>query len=534
MNEVNPIRILHVAVECGPAVFGGLGRVATQMMEAQNYFELNAQKQINSSIIAPFYPKLFKNFPTKKLVATVKHLYNDELIVSSVYLASSNASNYYLVEPPEKYKYLLDISSKPEIYADTYDSEFIERIKYFNSLVAAYVNDPKIGIEHPNPQVLQLHDWQASMVAKLLNDFYHNTKIKSVFMVHIDSGDRGTFKASSLQGIGLKFKNDVAILKAIGLIYADKIAAVSPKFLRECIETETDDPQWEYLRKLFTLAHLQNKAVGINNGIVFRDFCPIGKLIKDPRNLYQEKLRLKHELAAKLSGSRLVWKLDPSLPLILYVGRYSPEKGPEVFEQVIHDCNGRANFVAVGRGMTDNVFRVLVKHSRQTDNVFVTASEIEQAMYIELLRAAADIILIPSHRDAFGLVGPEGLANGSIILTTGVGGLKDVVQQLQYSNKDQTSGNGIFYEDMPEGSGYNPSLAQGLNQILNLWKILTQEQINKLQQRIIQEASRFDWCAPGGSIHKYLDLYYDLINTHSNSISPNSIFPAKRKALSAK
>lgn len=510
MENEKRIKVLHVSVEAGPAVFGGLGRVATQMLDAQNRFMIDGQAQCEASIISPYYPHLYKNFIAKEPIAIVPHLFNNQIVHSTVYLAQQNGNKIYLVEPPIEYKNLFNIHSKPEIYADTENSSFIDRIKFFNSLVAAYVNDPSLGSNHPQAQILQLHDWQAALVPKLLKEKYKNTKIKHVFMVHIDSGDRGTFSTESLQGLGLEFKATIAILKAIGLINADKIAAVSPKFLRECIEVRTDDPELEFIRKIFAWSAVQNKTSGIPNGINYDDFCPVPKLIKDPSKLYEEKLRLKQELARQLCGTRLIWKFDPTLPLILFVGRYSPEKGPEVFEQVIRDVTGKATFVAVGRGMTDDVFRILVKHSRQTDNVFVTASEIEQAQYIELLRACADIVLISSHRDAFGLVGPEGLANGSLIVTTGVGGLKDVVQPLQYSDPNFTSGNGIFYEDLPEG-GYNPSLTTALHKALGILHTLSPEQLNKLQQRIMLDARKFDWRAPNGSLAQYQEVYKELL-----------------------
>ena len=39
-------RVLHVAIEGGPATFGGLGNVATQMMLAQNKFKIDEKGAI--------------------------------------------------------------------------------------------------------------------------------------------------------------------------------------------------------------------------------------------------------------------------------------------------------------------------------------------------------------------------------------------------------------------------------------------------------------------------------------------------------
>ncbi|HSX19588.1 MAG TPA: glycogen/starch synthase [Gammaproteobacteria bacterium] len=508
----NPICVLHVALEFGPATFGGLGRVATQMVDAQNRFEISDKRQFDASIITPFYPYLYANYANNaQAVATIEHLYDNKIVTSKIFCVEIGETRHYLVQPPPEYQHLFAMEYLPEIYTDTQISPFIQRVKFFNSCVAAYVNNPNIGSNHPAPQILQLHDWQSALVPKLLKELHLNTSIKSVFTVHIDNGDRGTYNCSELDGIGLNFHKSTCIMKALGLINSDKIVAVSPRFLRECIETKFDDPELEFLRKIFAWSSVQNKTMGIANGINYADYCPLGKQINDAANVHFEKARIKQQIAAELQGSRLLWKFDPNLPLILYVGRYSPEKGPETFEQVIRDTAGRATFVAVGRGMTDEVFRVMVQHSRQTDNVFITASETEQAQLIQLLRAGADIVFIPSHRDAFGLVGPEGLANGSIIVTTGVGGLRDVVQGLNYSDTDDIIGNGIFYEDMPEAE-HNPALTQALNQALDLFATLTDDQLNAMQTKIMLDAQKFDWAAENGSLHQYLQIYKSLIH----------------------
>lgn len=516
-------------MEGGKAVFGGLGRVAMQMVDAQNRFTKNEEPQFKASIITPYYPALHNDCDNKQKIASVKHLYNYEYVTSDIYMVNDGKNQHFLVEPPDAYKHLFNIRSLPEIYADTEHSLFIDRVKYFNSCVAAFVNNHTQVAKHPLPQVLHLHDWQAAFVPKLLKELHKNTEVKSVFTVHIDNGDRGTYHTAALGGIGLTFSKNLCILKALGLVSADKIVAVSPKFLRECVETRSDDAELEFLRNIFVTAAAQNKAVGIGNGINYNDYCPLNKHFVDTRNLQTQKTALKQKIADTLCGSRLLWSFDPALPLILYVGRYSPEKGPEVFNQIIQDTAGKATFVAVGRGMTADVFNAIVTHSRQTDNVFITASENEQAQLLSQLRAAADIVIIPSHRDAFGLVGPEGLANGAVIVTTGVGGLKDIVEQLNCADPNQITGNGIFYEDKPEG-GYNPDLTKALNTILETLQNLNSQQLSTLQAKIMQNAQKFDWTAPDGALDKYLAVYKELINNSAQNLnSAYDLSPIKRR-----
>jgi len=506
--------VLHVAIEGGPATFGGLGNVASQMMVAQNQFKLDGQYMFDASIITPYYPTLFKSYYDKVQVAEIEHLYNDTLVKSKIYLKQHNGNKHYLIEPADEYKSLFNINALHDIYLDTEASLFIERLKYYNSAVAAYVGNGPIGTNHPNPQILQLHDWQAALVPKLLTNVYNNTTIKTVFMVHIDNWDRGTYPGYCLQGIGLEYLPEPCILKAMGLIAADQIVVVSPRLLQECIDTYSYDPELEYLRKIYTVAKARKTAIGITNGINYANYCPIGKLIKDPQNIYEEKHRLKVQLATMLNGSRGSWSINPDLPLILYVGRYSPEKGVDTFEQLIQSLHGRAIFIGIGRSITDDVYNVVLNYSRQTDNVFVTFSESEQSQFLQLVRTAADFIYVPSRREACGLVAPEGLANGAVCITTGVGGIRDLITPLDFSNPDSTTGNGIFFEVFPEGQE-NPDLYKALDQALTLWYSLTPGQKNTMQMRILHEAEQFDWRAPEGSLKKYLDVFMQLLQPES-------------------
>ncbi len=515
-------RVLHVAIEGGPATFGGLGNVATQMVFAQNQFKLNDQNTFDASIITPYYPTLFKNFSDKIKVAEVEHLYNNTLLKSKIYLMQQNNSKHYLIEPPDEYKYLFNIHTLQDIYLDTEFSLFIERLKFYNSAVAAYVGNGPIGTNHPDPQILQLHDWQAALVPNLLTNLYNNSTIKTVFMVHIDNWDRGTYPSYCLHGIGLKYTQETCILKGMGLATADQIVVVSPRLLQECINTYSYDPELEYLRKLYTISNARKTAIGIINGINYSNYCPVGKLILNPQNIYEEKHRLKQQLAIMLNGSRGTWSINPDLPLILYVGRYSPEKGVDTFEQLIQALNGKAIFIAIGRSITDDVYNVVLNYSRQTDNIFVTFSESEQSQLIELVRGAADFIYVPSRREACGLVAPEGLASGAICITTGVGGIRDLITPIDYSNPHSTIGNGIFFEVFPYGQE-NPDLYKAIEKAITLWNTLTPKQINDMQIRIMQEAEQFDWQAPNGSLQKYLEVFTKLLQ-------PKTLTPKNKPA----
>ena len=69
--------------------------------------------------------------------------------------------------------------------------------------------------------------------------------------------------------------------------------------------------------------------------------------------------------------------------------------------------------------------RLLTRATRQYPFLTVLRTLAEQDQFGIYLRAAADISLVPSWMESFGLVAAEALAFGSVIVSTGVGGLKE-------------------------------------------------------------------------------------------------------------
>ena len=123
------------------------------------------------------------------------------------------------------------------------------------------------------------------------------------------------------------------------------------------------------------------------------------------------------------------------------------------------------------------------------------------------MRAAADFTFVPSHEEACGLVAMEGFANGSICITSGVGGLKDFITAFTYNYQSGIScGNGFFYEDRNENS-----FLHMINVALDLWKNMPTNAKNAAHNRIMQEAKQFDWLAKNGSVQQYAELFEHIL-----------------------
>ena len=165
--------------------------------------------------------------------------------------------------------------------------------------------------------------------------------------------------------------------------------------------------------------------------------------------------------------------------------------------------------------------------SRQKDNIFITFSAKEQAQYGDLMRACADFVFVPSHIEACGLTPMEGFANGSLCITSGVGGLKNSVIPF-VCNHDTSIGNGFMYEDNNYEIDNNASLPNTVNTAINIWNNLTDLQKNAIHSRIMKEGEQFDWLATNGATHKYLDVFNKVLIFQDKKPAPKLSIIAKK------
>jgi len=118
--------------------------------------------------------------------------------------------------------------------------------------------------------------------------------------------------------------------------------------------------------------------------------------------------------------------------VLLFAGRIEPIKGLDLLLQAMtHLPNGRTTRLLVvggNAGKADEVARLssLVDNLGINNKVdFVGAVAHEE---MPLFYNAADICVIPSHHESFGLVAVEALASGTPVVASRVGGLASIVR----------------------------------------------------------------------------------------------------------
>ncbi len=135
------------------------------------------------------------------------------------------------------------------------------------------------------------------------------------------------------------------------------------------------------------------------------------------------------------TAARKTLGLDPADVILLCVGRFDPLKGLDTLlgAMTYFRDHPRIRLVIVGGDGEDTpAYRLLAQKARQleiTDKVMFVG-RIDQPD-LRPYYGAADVLVMPSHYESFGMVGLEALACGRPVVTTPVGAVDSLVRKAQ-------------------------------------------------------------------------------------------------------
>ena len=125
---------------------------------------------------------------------------------------------------------------------------------------------------------------------------------------------------------------------------------------------------------------------------------------------------------------QLGWKQDS--PVLLYAGRLDPFKGPDLLLRAASMMREKAQVVVVGGKLKDDdeieQLRQLAAELRIAKRVHFLGARPQQEL--PLLYSAADVTVIPSCHESFGLAAVESLACGTPVVATRAGGLTTIIR----------------------------------------------------------------------------------------------------------
>jgi len=133
------------------------------------------------------------------------------------------------------------------------------------------------------------------------------------------------------------------------------------------------------------------------------------------------------------AGVRRRLGLPAKEPVVLFVGRIEPLKGIDVLLRAVSHLDGRFRVLVIGGDGKDiarkSELAVLASELRVADRItFLDAVPHDD---LPLYYNAADICVVPSYYESFGLVAVEAMACGVPVVASRVGGLKETVRDGQ-------------------------------------------------------------------------------------------------------
>lgn len=309
--------------------------------------------------------------------------------------------------------------------------QLLKEINFFRpTITVAGGIPPAINSLAGKPDIIHVHDWQASLIPVYLKTLYANDtfykNIKSVLTVH-NIGYQGLFPKEEFVKLGLDWKffsfealefyGKINILKG-GMVFADIINTVSPTYSKE-IQTKEFG---------FGLEGLLNKRkanlFGILNGLDYSIWNPQDdKFIA--RNFSAENIEGKYRDKENLQKiCNLPQKND--IPLFGIVSRLAEQKGFDILGQAIEKvCKMHLQLVILGTG--DIKYHELLQDMvKKYPKVISLHLKFDDALAHKIY-AGSDILLMPSKYEPCGLGQMISLKYGTIPLVFKTGGLADTV-----------------------------------------------------------------------------------------------------------
>ncbi|MDH4206632.1 MAG: glycosyltransferase, partial [Desulfobacteraceae bacterium] len=151
--------------------------------------------------------------------------------------------------------------------------------------------------------------------------------------------------------------------------------------------------------------------------------------------------------------------------IILYVGRYTPIKGLDrlfkAFRNLAHLSHLRLVMVG-GDGEHSPMLRQLQSKAKalHIENRVMFVGRVDQETLPQYY-SAADVLVVPSYYESFGLVALEALACGTPVVTTSVGAMEDIVKDgitgYVATDSDPQNFAGCIEAILQKQNGFSPS-----------------------------------------------------------------------------
>jgi starch synthase len=413
--------VLFAASEVYPFVkTGGLADVAFALPRA-------LKEELNISVVLPLYQSIdTKQYGIRAMGEPVSLSMGTTEYAVQFLACEYEGITYSFVQTP-------CLSEREFIYG-TPEAGYVDNdIRFGLFSVAVYYL-----LQTRHFDVVHLNDWQSAMVALWLKDDT-SLKTKSVFTIH-NLAYQGLFPKTALENLGLKqqyyhmdaleFYDQVSFMKA-GIAYADAVTTVSEQYAKE-IQTEAFGCGLEGFLRWHA-----DKLTGITNGIDTQHFSPKqDAALIHPYESYEGKAANKVHLCEQ-------YGFDANLPLMIFIGRLTYQKGIELLLPVLADIASTCSVIVLGEGEEQYADQLHTLAQSHNNIVFIEGYD-EQLSH--QLYAGADFLLMPSRFEPCGLNQLISFAYGTIPVVHHVGGLVDTVNAYETFDTKNSGAFGIVFK----------------------------------------------------------------------------------------
>lgn len=467
------MEILHVSAECYPvAKAGGLGDVVGALPKYQNLAGHIAK------VVMPMY--------------RTKFLYNNQWeVVHKGFITMGLWGLDYTIIRERTNKlgfdlYLVDINGmldREKVYG--YDDD-TERFTAFQIAVVDWV----AKWQH-RPDIIHVHDHHTGLIpfmVKYCKAYQHLAAIPTVITIH-NAQYQGWMGWDKVRYIPdwdtwkwgmLDWNNNINPL-ASGIKNAWKVTTVSNSYLEELRQSANG------LESLFE--YERGKCVGILNGIDAQVWDP------QTDTYIEHTYGIDTVQEGKEKNKKILceqFNLDPSKPLIGFIGRLVGEKGADLLPGVIGDTfyyiGRKMNFLILGSGFPEVEAQLnSLKSLAWGDyNVYIGYNE----TLSHVLYAGCDFLLMPSRVEPCGLNQMYSMRYGTVPVVRNTGGLRDTVIDVGDKN-----GYGLRFNNAIVGDVTHA-----------VWRAVQLYDDKKLLARMRSQMMKLDFSWEK-SVQQYIDVY---------------------------
>jgi starch synthase len=428
------MRILLASSEVHPyAKTGGLADMVGALAKALG----RAGHQVG--VVTPLYRRTREHFPgLARLDWQLDLPLGPERVTAQVWTAAPSPNvTLYFIDQPRFY-------DRPELYTEG-DADYADnahRFIFFSKCVVHLARHLPF-----QPEILHTHDWQTGLVPLLvvrqqLTEAWLQ-RPHTCFTLH-NLAYQGNFPPALYPLANLppdyfhpnllEFYGSFSCVKA-GLLYADLITTVSPRYAREITTPEFGCGLDGVLReRLEALA-------GILNGVDYDEWnttenrcLPHPYSLEDLSGKTADKLELQRELGLPV---------QPQVPLFANIGRLVDQKGHDLALGALEEMLAAdIQFVLLGSG-TSGLEQAYLQLARRFPRQIAVRIAFDPGL-AHRLEAAADFFLMPSRFEPCGLNQMYSLRYGAIPIVRATGGLSDTVVDIA---EDAARANGIKFTE---------------------------------------------------------------------------------------